>query len=72
MAPLNPRPLYEQLADSIGEEINSGKLAPGQILPSEPYLMGEHGVSRGTVRGHAAATGTRTDRHPAGQGIVRR
>jgi len=50
MAPLDPRPLYEQLADTIAEQIESGELAPGQILPSEPYLMGTHSVSRGTVR----------------------
>jgi DNA-binding GntR family transcriptional regulator len=50
MAPLDPRPLYEQLADAISEQIERGELAPGQILPSEPYLMGEHGLSRGTVR----------------------
>lgn len=50
MAALDPRPLYEQLADAIAEQIESGKLAPGQILPSEPYLMGTHEVSRGTVR----------------------
>lgn len=50
MALLDPRPLYEQLADAIAEQIERGELAPGQILPSEPYLMGEHGVARGTVR----------------------
>ncbi|WP_205862759.1 GntR family transcriptional regulator [Planosporangium thailandense] len=50
MAVLDPRPMYEQLADAIGDQIASGELAPGQLLPSEPYLMGEHGVSRGTVR----------------------
>jgi GntR family transcriptional regulator len=50
MAPLDPRPLYEQLADAISEQIERGELAPGQLLPSEPYLMGEQGVSRGTVR----------------------
>jgi GntR family transcriptional regulator len=44
------RPLYIRVADSITADIESGKLAPGQILPSEPYLMGTHGVSRGTVR----------------------
>ncbi|MEV1288039.1 winged helix-turn-helix domain-containing protein [Micromonospora sp. NPDC049679] len=50
MAPLDPRPLYEQLADTLGEQIEHGELAPGQLIPSEPYLMGTHGVSRGTVR----------------------
>jgi GntR family transcriptional regulator len=50
MATLDPRPLYEQLADDLGGQVERGELAPGQILPSEPYLMGQHGVSRGTVR----------------------
>jgi DNA-binding GntR family transcriptional regulator len=50
MVPLDARPLYEQLADAVGEQIKAGHLAPGQIVPSEPYLMGTHGVSRGTVR----------------------
>lgn len=49
-AALDPRPLYVQLADSIAAEIAGGLLAPGQILPSEPYLMQTHDVSRGTVR----------------------
>jgi GntR family transcriptional regulator len=49
-APIDWRPLYVQLADTIAEQIERGELAPGQILPSEPYLMGTHGVSRGTAR----------------------
>jgi GntR family transcriptional regulator len=54
MAALEPRPLYEQLADDIAEQIARGELAPGQRLPGEPYLQQTHGVSRGTVR-HAVA-----------------
>jgi GntR family transcriptional regulator len=50
MAALDPRPLYVQLADAIADEIERGSLAPGQVLPSEPYLMQTHDVSRGTVR----------------------
>lgn len=50
MAPLDPRPLYEQLADDLAEQISRGDLAPGQRLPGEPYLEQTHGVSRGTVR----------------------
>lgn len=50
MASLESRPLYEQLADTLADEIEAGDLEPGQRLPSEPYLMGTHGVSRGTVR----------------------
>jgi predicted DNA-binding transcriptional regulator AlpA len=50
VAPLDSRPLYGQLADALAEQIQRGELAPGQLLPSEPYLMGNHDVSRGTVR----------------------
>ncbi len=49
-APRDWRPLYVQVADTIAEQIERGRLRPGQIIGSEPYLMGEHGVSRGTVR----------------------
>lgn len=42
--------MYIRLADSIAAEIANGILAPGQILPSEPYLMQTHDISRGTVR----------------------
>lgn len=44
------RPLYIRLADSIAADIASGVLGPGQVLPSEPYLMQTHDLSRGTVR----------------------
>lgn len=50
MATIDPRPAYVRLADLIADQIERGTLAPGQVVPSEPYLMGEHGVSRGTVR----------------------
>lgn len=43
-------PVYRQLANLLRESIASGKLAPGKPLPSESTLMGEHGVSRDTVR----------------------
>jgi DNA-binding GntR family transcriptional regulator len=43
-------PVYRQLASLLREAISSGKLAPGRPLPSESSLMGEHGVSRDTVR----------------------
>ena len=48
--PIDWRPLYVRLADAIATQIERGELTPGQIIPSEPYLMGTHGVSRGTVR----------------------
>lgn len=44
------QPLYRQLADLLRQEINSGRLQPGDWLPSESRLEQEHGVSRGTVR----------------------
>ncbi len=43
-------PVYRQLADLLREAINAGTLAEGKPLPSEFTLMGEHGVSRDTVR----------------------
>jgi GntR family transcriptional regulator len=43
-------PLYLQLAAILRQAIESGALQPRQPVPSEAYLMGEHGVSRGTVR----------------------
>jgi len=48
--PRSPTPLYVQLADVIAADIESGKLEPDQLLPSETYLMQWHGLSRGTVR----------------------
>ena len=48
--PKDWRPLYVQVADAVAEQIEAGELRPGQVIGSEPYLMGEHGVSRGTVR----------------------
>jgi DNA-binding GntR family transcriptional regulator len=43
-------PLYEQLAAILRAMIESGELAPRDPLPSEPYLMQTHGLSRDTVR----------------------
>jgi DNA-binding GntR family transcriptional regulator len=48
--PRSPTPLYVQLADEIARDIESGKLEPDHLLPSEAYLMQWHGLSRGTVR----------------------
>ena len=43
-------PLWRQLADVLRQEIGSGKLQPGRVIPSETTLMQEHGLARGTVR----------------------
>jgi GntR family transcriptional regulator len=48
--PLSSTPLYQQLADLLEGQINSGKLKPGQPLPSELHLQQTYGVARGTVR----------------------
>ena len=42
-------PLYEQVAAAILEDIRSGLLAPGMVLPKEVELAAELGVSRQTV-----------------------
>ena len=46
----DPEPLYLQLAGILREEIESGRLAKDAPVPSESYLVGEHGVSRVTAR----------------------
>jgi GntR family transcriptional regulator len=43
-------PMYRQIAESLREQIESGKLLPGQQLPTELELREEHGASRNTVR----------------------
>jgi GntR family transcriptional regulator len=48
--PLDPTPLYIQLADILREMITSGELPPRAPLPSESYLQQEQGVARGTAR----------------------
>lgn len=47
---LDPTPLKVQLADLLRARIESGGLAAGSAVPSESFLMQDHGVSRGTVR----------------------
>ena len=41
---------YQQIADRLREQIDSGQLAPGQRLPSEPDLVRQFDASRNTVR----------------------
>ena len=47
---LSPVPLYVQVADAVAALIKSGKLKPGQPVPSEKTLQQDHEVARGTVR----------------------
>ncbi|RKN50734.1 winged helix-turn-helix domain-containing protein [Micromonospora endolithica] len=44
------KPKWEQLADHIREQIESGKLRPGDKLPSTMQLKDQHGVSTTVVR----------------------
>lgn len=43
-------PAYQMLADDIRAQITSGRLRPGDRLPTEPQLCARSGVSRSTVR----------------------
>lgn len=42
--------IYRQLAAILRGDIISGRLHPGQVLPSERTMMQQHGVSRDTTR----------------------
>jgi GntR family transcriptional regulator len=44
------RPLYRQVRDTLVQRIADGVWHPGQLLPSEPELASDLGVSQGTVR----------------------
>jgi GntR family transcriptional regulator len=52
-SPLQPsshEPLYVQLAHRLADDITSGRLGPGDKVPTEAELMAAHGLSRVTVR----------------------
>jgi DNA-binding GntR family transcriptional regulator len=42
-------PPYQQIATDLRERINSGDLAPGDMVPSITTLAQEYGVSKGTA-----------------------
>jgi GntR family transcriptional regulator len=44
------RPLYRQVRDVLVKRIADGIWQAGQMLPSEPEIAGDLGVSQGTVR----------------------
>lgn len=44
------KPLYQQIAERIAQQISSGRLFPGTRLPAEPQMMAAYRVSRVTVR----------------------
>ena len=45
-----PQPMYQQIADDLRKQIESGILKPGQQLPTEIHLRDQHNASRNTVR----------------------
>lgn len=62
-------PKYLTIADELAEEIRTGVLAPGELVPSETALMERYGVASGTVRRAMAELRTRgvvETRHGAG------
>ena len=44
------RPRYVQVAEELKEQILSGDLPAGQMLPSEPELSEKYGISRTSIR----------------------
>lgn len=46
----NGKPKYFTLMEELKEEILSGRIAPGEKLPSENQLTEKYGLSRHTVR----------------------
>lgn len=42
--------MHRQLADLIREQIRTGRLRPGDLLPAEGRLAAEHGLGRDSVR----------------------
>ncbi len=45
-----PRPAYQQIADDLRADIDSGAFAAGSLLPSERTLTARYGASPTTVR----------------------
>ncbi len=43
-------PVWSQLAAILRDQISSGEIAPGKLLPSIRTLMQTYGVSDGTVK----------------------
>ncbi len=64
-----PDPLYRQIADSLQRDIEAGRLAEGDQLPTEQEISDTWGASRSTVRDAIKQLTTRglVEAHP-GQG----
>jgi GntR family transcriptional regulator len=44
------KPLYQVVEDYLREQIDTGQLVPGDLIPSEPQLAKRLGVSQGTAK----------------------
>lgn len=53
-----PQPGWRQVADTLRDRIRSGEYAPGTVLPAEPELAEEFGVSRSLVNRAVSALRT--------------
>lgn len=49
-SPIDSAPGYKRVADAIEREILAGRLATGELLPTEHALAAQLGVNRSTVR----------------------
>ncbi|HEX4830595.1 MAG TPA: GntR family transcriptional regulator [Trebonia sp.] len=68
-------PMYQQIADDLRRQIDSGELAPGQQLPTELELKDKYEASRNTVRDairRLAASGLVESRPGAGTFVTRK
>jgi GntR family transcriptional regulator len=45
-----PQPMYQQIAEDLRRQIESGTLKPGQQLPTEIILREQYNASRNTIR----------------------
>jgi GntR family transcriptional regulator, transcriptional repressor for pyruvate dehydrogenase complex len=67
------RNLADNLVESLGDRIRDGRLPPGEKLPTEAEIMGEHGISRTVVRealSKLQAAGQVLTRHGIGTFVV--
>lgn len=48
--PAADRAVYRQIADVLREQIQSGQIRPGQLLPSVRHLAQEYGVGADTIQ----------------------
>lgn len=72
MISLRPdEPIYVQIARVLRDDIQAGRLRPGQSIPSERHLAGQFGVARETAkRAHDLLRAEGLLVRPRGQALV--